>query len=67
MRTPALILYGSDDASLGEDAQRRLMAPHFASHRLVKLTGAARLLPMERPDKVAELIAGHVAASLAAK
>jgi pimeloyl-ACP methyl ester carboxylesterase len=60
LRLPALILYGEDDANLGEDAQTRLMAPHFASHRLVKLPGASHLLPMERPDAVAELIAEHM-------
>jgi pimeloyl-ACP methyl ester carboxylesterase len=64
VRTPAMILYGSEDANLGEDAQRRLMAPHFASHRLVRLDGAAHLLPLERPDEVAGLIADHIHASL---
>jgi pimeloyl-ACP methyl ester carboxylesterase len=67
LRTPAAILYGAEDAALGEAAQRRLMAPHFASHRLVKLTGAAHLLPMERPDAVAELIADHVGSDRVAR
>jgi pimeloyl-ACP methyl ester carboxylesterase len=40
------------------------MAPHFASHRLVRLDGAAHLLPLERPDEVAGLIADHIDASL---
>jgi pimeloyl-ACP methyl ester carboxylesterase len=60
LRIPALILCGADDANLGEDAQRRLMAPHFASHRLVKLPGVSHLLPLESPDEVAELIANHM-------
>ena len=65
LRTPALILYGSEDANLGEDAQRRLMAPHFASPRLIKLDGAAHLLPLERPDEVAGLISDHIDDALA--
>jgi pimeloyl-ACP methyl ester carboxylesterase len=36
------------------------MAPHFASHRLVKLPGVSHLLPLENPDEVAELIANHM-------
>jgi pimeloyl-ACP methyl ester carboxylesterase len=67
LHTPAMIIYGSDDASLGEDAQRRLMAPHFASHRLVMLEGAAHLLPMERPDEVAALIADHIDARVVSR
>jgi pimeloyl-ACP methyl ester carboxylesterase len=59
LRTPALILVGSEDNNLGEDAQRRLTAPHYASHRLVTLQGAGHLLPLENPDEVASLIAAH--------
>jgi pimeloyl-ACP methyl ester carboxylesterase len=60
LRMPALILAGAADSALGEAAQRRLTAPHYASHRLVTLKGAAHLLPMEQPDEVAALIADHV-------
>jgi pimeloyl-ACP methyl ester carboxylesterase len=59
LRTPALIVCGAEDPNLGEDAQRRLTAPHYASAHLVTLEGAGHLLPMERPDEVARLIAGH--------
>jgi pimeloyl-ACP methyl ester carboxylesterase len=59
LRTPALILAGSQDPGLGEDAQLRLTAPHYASHRLVTLQGAGHLLPLENPDEVAGLIAAH--------
>ena len=59
LRTPALIVCGAEDSSLGEDAQARLTAPHYASHRMVTLEGAGHLLPMERPDEVARLIAEH--------
>jgi pimeloyl-ACP methyl ester carboxylesterase len=58
LRTPALIVAGSEDADLGPDAQRRLTAPHLARHRLEVAAGAGHLLPMERPELVARLIAG---------
>ena len=57
LRTPALIVSGAEDQDLGPDAQARLMAPHFATHRLVVLPGAAHLLPMEQAGAVARLIA----------
>ncbi|RYC32459.1 alpha/beta fold hydrolase [Lichenibacterium minor] len=60
LRTPALILAGSEDAALGPDAQARHMAPHFADHRLEVLAGAGHLLPLERPAEVARLIAEHI-------
>lgn len=59
--TPALILAGAQDPALGPDAQRRLMAPHFAHGRLEVLEGAGHLLPLERPEAVARLIAEHLA------
>jgi pimeloyl-ACP methyl ester carboxylesterase len=59
LRTPALILAGAEDKALGEAAQRGLMAPHYASHRVVMVPDAAHLLPMERPDDVSRLIADH--------
>jgi pimeloyl-ACP methyl ester carboxylesterase len=59
LRTPALILAGADDKALGERAQRALTAPHYASHRLVTLPDTGHLLPMEQPDEVGALIAGH--------
>ena len=62
LRTPALILAGGEDGDLGASAQAALMAPHLASHRLVTLDGAGHLLPIERPDAVADLIRTHVAA-----
>ena len=53
LRTPALILAGSQDANLGAAAQARLTAPHLARHRVVELQGAGHLLPLEIPDAVA--------------
>ncbi len=61
LRLPALIIAGEADGALGPAAQHRLMAPHFAAPTLVTLAGAGHLLPMERPDEVARLIAAHAA------
>ena len=61
LRTPALVLAGERDPALGPDAQRRLVLPHVAAHRLAVLEGAGHLLPLERPGEVARLIAGHLA------
>lgn len=58
--TPALLVTGGHDDDLGSAAQHRLTAPHLANHRIVSLTGASHLLPIEMPDAVAALIAGHV-------
>lgn len=59
LRVPALIVSGSEDADLGPAAQACLMAPHLAHHRLISLEGAKHLLPMERAEAVAALIAGE--------
>jgi len=59
LKTPALILCGAEDPNLGEEAQLRLTAPHYASHQVTTLQGAKHLLPMEQPDEVARLIAAH--------
>ncbi len=60
LRTPALVLAGGEDAGLGEDAQRVLVAPAFASARLATLAGAGHLLPLERPEEVAALVAAFL-------
>lgn len=60
LRVPALIMAGEHDSNLGPEAQARLMAPHFASSRLVTLPGARHLLPQERAPEVAALILAHV-------
>ncbi len=61
LRVPTLMIAGEADMALGPAAQHRLMAPHFAAPTLVTLAGAGHLLPMERPDAVARLIAAHAA------
>ncbi|MCJ2143635.1 alpha/beta hydrolase [Methylobacterium sp. E-066] len=61
LRTPALILAGSEDADLGADAQHALMAPHLAHHRVVTVDGVGHLLPLERPEALADLLRQHIA------
>ncbi|SFL81715.1 alpha/beta hydrolase [Methylobacterium pseudosasicola] len=59
LRTPALILAGSEDADLGADAQHALMAPHLAYHRVVTVDGVGHLLPLERPEALSDLLRKH--------
>lgn len=56
LRTPTLILAGSEDADLGPAAQTALMAPHLAHHRVVVAEGVGHLLPLERPEALADLL-----------
>lgn len=60
LRTPALILAGSEDADLGPDAQQALTAPHLVHHRHVTVDGVGHLLPLERPDLLAEFLRQHI-------
>lgn len=60
LRTPALVLAGSEDADLGPDAQQALMAPHLAHHRRVTVDGVGHLLPLERPGRLAALLRDHL-------
>lgn len=61
LKTPALVIAGADDENLGPDAQRRLTVPHFANARFATIEAAKHLLPLERPQAVARLIAEHEA------
>lgn len=60
LRTPALVVAGEKDGDLGPEAQKTLVGPHFVDARHVVIAGAKHLLPLERPDEVARLIADHV-------
>ncbi|NTS66775.1 alpha/beta hydrolase [Sphingomonas sp. HHU CXW] len=57
---PALIVAGADDGDLGEDAQRRLNAPHYTHPQIEVVANAAHLIPYEQPEALAALIAQHV-------
>jgi pimeloyl-ACP methyl ester carboxylesterase len=62
LQTPALLVAGSDDESLGTAVQKRLMAPHFSNQRLQVLDGATHLLPLEDPAAIARFLVEHAAA-----
>ncbi|KQO61422.1 alpha/beta hydrolase [Curtobacterium sp. Leaf261] len=55
---PALIVAGGADGDLGPDAQRSLNGAVYPGARFLTLDGAGHLLPLERPDEVADAIAG---------
>ncbi|WP_372364098.1 alpha/beta fold hydrolase [Xanthomonas sp. NCPPB 3583] len=57
---PALIVAGGQDGDLGEAAQRRLNAPHYAHAQFAIVADAAHLIPYEQPQELARLIAAHV-------
>ncbi|MET0549603.1 MAG: alpha/beta fold hydrolase [Xanthomonas sp.] len=57
---PALVVAGSEDGDLGEAAQRRWNLPHYRDARFAVVAQAAHLIPYERPQALAALIAAHV-------
>lgn len=58
---PATIVAGAEDGDLGEANQRRLNLPHYLDAEVAMVADAAHLLPYERPDAVARLLAQTVA------
>ncbi len=60
LETPALVIAGADDAALGPDAQRNLMAPHFANVHLATIPNAKHLLPLEAAGDLAQLFGDHL-------
>lgn len=60
LRVPAVVIAGSEDADLGADAQAALTMPHLPHGRLITVEGVAHLLPLERPEELARLIASLV-------
>ncbi len=61
LRTPAIVLAGSEDADLGPDAQAALTLPHLAHGHLVTVEGVGHLLPLEKPAVLARAILDHAA------
>ncbi len=52
LKTPALVLAGTEEAALGPDAQAIATLPHFENATFVPLEGGGHLAPLERPDEV---------------
>lgn len=59
LAVPAVIAAGSEDGDLAAPAQRRLNVPHYKNATVSVIAGAAHLLPLEAPEKVAALIRDH--------
>ena len=53
---PALIVAGTEEPSLGPDAQQKLTLPHFPKGELIPLKAAGHLAPLERPGLLIEHI-----------
>ncbi len=53
---PALVMAGSEETSLGEQAQRELTMPHLPQGQFVELMGVKHLAPLDRPSEVIERI-----------
>jgi pimeloyl-ACP methyl ester carboxylesterase len=66
LRSPAVLLAGAEDADLGPAAQAALTAPHLAHHRLVSLAETGHLIPLERPEAVAEAVRSLAAGAVSA-
>ena len=53
---PAVILAGTEEASLGPDAQRKHTLPHVPNAAIIPLEGSSHLSPLERPWELVEHI-----------
>jgi pimeloyl-ACP methyl ester carboxylesterase len=52
---PAVVIAGAADGSLGAEAQRELVLPHYPRAELVIVDGAAHFVPLEQPSEIAAL------------
>ena len=62
LTVPALVVAGEKDASLGPKQQRELTLPHLGKGRITVVKGCSHLVPMERPEAMAEMLREFVAA-----
>lgn len=53
---PTLVIAAEKDTSLGLEAQEKLTMPHFANAKLEVVQGSGHLVPMEAPERLAELL-----------
>ena len=56
LRTPALLVAGEKDQSLGPKVQQEYTMPHLAQGRLFTVKGSSHLVPMEKAEEMAGLL-----------
>ena len=56
LRVPALVVAGEKDASLGPKQQGETTMEHLGRARLVAVEGCSHLIPLERPEQMANLL-----------
>ena len=59
LRLPVLLVAGDKDGALGPEAQRSVSMPHWPNGRLASLH-SNHLIPMEKPEVLARMIAGFL-------
>jgi pimeloyl-ACP methyl ester carboxylesterase len=62
LQTPALLIAGGKDGSLGEDVQRSQTLPFLGNARMALVKKSGHLIPMEQPEELAGLLRGFIAA-----
>ncbi len=53
---PTLVIAAEKDKSLGPKVQEQLTMPHFSNAHLEVVSGSGHLVPMEAPERLAELL-----------
>ncbi len=53
---PTLVIAAEKDKSLGPAVQQQMTMPHFRNARLEVVEGSGHLVPMEAPERLAELL-----------
>ena len=56
LTVPALVVAGEKDASLGPKQQREVTLPHLGKGKIKVVKGCSHLVPMERPEAMAEML-----------
>jgi len=56
MGLPTLVIAAGKDKSLGPEVQKQLTMPHFSNAQLEVVSGSGHLVPMEAPERLAELL-----------
>ena len=56
LELPVLVVAGEKDSSLGPEVQKRVTMPHLAQGEMRTVKGCSHLVPMERPEELAEMM-----------